>query len=134
MRATVVYTSSTMVLGKTVNGEKVFFRASGVAVKAKLGDILSFQPEEPKALKRGDIKYFGRNPLLVGHAENTDDCFIETEMPGLSLTFESSIKGLPSHHEKNYKHGRIVIGPRPCDLEAQRIMLSRIQTAQTSAS
>jgi hypothetical protein len=95
------------------------------AKSANVGDIYSFVPEKPQRTRYGRtrVDYFGSAPRLVSGAP-------VVEKPGIEWNGVKGFNGLPDHHEKN----RGKIWPRPCELAAQRAALSRVQTAQTSAS
>jgi hypothetical protein len=114
MQAQIVYVNPSHLLGKTKDGEIVFFSPNGEALDAKLGDTLAFKPEKATNMRRKDVVWFGRNPRLVKVVSPPP------EPKGLQLVFSDGNKGLPDHNEKHFKGNHIIFGPRPCELEAQR--------------
>jgi hypothetical protein len=113
MEAKIYHVAASHLLGRNPAGETVFFTSKGEVRDAKVGDTLFFNPEKPAMVSRGGVKWFGKNARFAEFEPEPDKPDVK-------------IKGLPEAHAKNYDNrGHLIIGPRPCDLAAQRTELAK---------
>jgi len=106
-------------IGRMSDGTGVLFPAYCDIKTAAKGDTFSFIPEETRWSTPNRKMFFGRDPKLVSRADQEFTPEEKMAAPAPSL--------LPCRHARHFDpQGRLILGPRPCELEAQRKALRGI--------
>lgn len=122
--AVIIAISEKSIIGRTPAGERILFTRLLAATRdAAVGDRYSFIPEQPH--KKGVADFYGKSPALVEKAPAPEP--VEVVMD-IHIDHDTD-SGLRDHHAKNFNpDGSFKIGPRPCELEAQRVALRSAKT------